>query len=75
MPKDTHAVLPEDDSAVYEGRRNVLNRIDQEWQCDHVIAEAGSDGFYPVYCEMPEHDPFTARCWDHMNDDQKTGPM
>lgn len=65
MP-DTQQCLPEDDSAVYEGRRLVLNRIDQEYGCDKVITYNnyfnGSE-----YCGLPEHDPFTNRCRDHTN--------
>lgn len=61
MP-DTLPYLPEDDSAVYEGRRLVLNRIGQEWECDFIIMEEEGS---PIYCGFPEHDPFTNRCWDH----------
>lgn len=64
MPQDCHAVLPDDDHAVYEGRRKVLNRIDEsaEYGCSHIVWE-NTDG--PEYCGLPEHDPFTDRCWDH----------
>jgi hypothetical protein len=56
--------LPYDDSAVYEGRRLILNRIDQEWQCDEIIGT--SHIFHvPDYCGLPEHDPFTEKCWYH----------
>jgi len=60
---DTQPYLPDDDSAVYEGRRKVLNRIDQEWQCDWTECVNPFTGY--TYCEAPEHDPFTNRCWDH----------
>jgi len=53
----TDPPLPYDDSAVYEGRRLILNRIDQEWPCNAQLP----DGL----CELPEHDPFTERCWYH----------
>jgi hypothetical protein len=33
----TDPPLPYDDSAVYEGRRLILNRIDQEWPCNKII--------------------------------------
>lgn len=64
---DTQPCLPDDDSAVYEGRRKVLNRIDQEYGgCDYVV---DSDDYYGhrivEYCGLPEHDLFTNRCWDH----------
>ena len=64
---DTQPYLPDDDSAVYEGRRLVLNRIDQEWGCDVVVMSYGgwNLGEPTEYCGLPEHDPFTNRCWDH----------
>jgi len=64
---DTQPYLPDDDSAVYEGRRKVLNRIDQEWTCDQIIGRqfTGDRTWGPEYCGLPEHDPFTNRCWDH----------
>jgi hypothetical protein len=49
--------LPYDDSAVYVGRRRILNRIDQEWPCRAQLP----DGL----CGLPEHDPFTEKCWYH----------
>lgn len=49
--------LPDDDSSVYEGRRIILNRIDQEHGCRAQLP----DGF----CDLAEHDPFTERCWYH----------
>jgi len=63
---DTQPYLPDDDSAVYEGRRLVLNRIDQEYGCDEVIGISfGTKPHGIEYCGLPEHDPFTNRCWDH----------
>ena len=63
MPKlDTHPSLPSDDSAVYEGRRLILNRIDQEWGCDAIVAEFYN---FPEYCDTPEWEPFSHRCYDH----------
>ena len=56
--------LPDDDSAVYEGRRLVLNRIDQAWGCDAILS-ASYDHPDIEYCGLPEHDPFTGKCWDH----------
>jgi hypothetical protein len=59
---DTMQYLPDDDSAVYEGRRLILNRIDQEWGCDARISFL-KDG--PEYCGVPEWEPFSNRCYDH----------
>ena len=70
--QDTHPALPDDDSAVYEGRRLVLNRIDQEWGCDAVIYDGP---LVPEHCGLPEHDPFTSRCWDHAPGNLTSGHM
>jgi hypothetical protein len=64
----TDPPLPYDDSAVYEGRRLILNRIDQEWPCNVIIAISYGGPFNErekEYCDMPEHDPFTEKCWYH----------
>ena len=69
MPRyDTQPYLPEDDSTVYEGRRLVLNRIDQGWTCDAIIYDGPLHTLVEQYCGLPEHDPFTNRCWDHTPD-------
>jgi hypothetical protein len=60
----TDPPLPDDDSAVYEGRRLILNRIDQEWGCDAVVAY-GTRLNITVYCGTPEWEPFSHRCYDH----------
>lgn len=60
--------LPDDDSAVYAGRVEVLNRIDQEYGCDEIIDMDRNfpyGNLEPVYCGLPEHDPFTNRCYHH----------
>ena len=64
---DIPGYLPDDDSAVYEGRRRILNRIDEgaEYGCSHIIYDGPLHELQPEYCELPEHDPFTDRCWDH----------
>lgn len=62
---DTQPYLPDDDSAVYEGRRLVLNRIDQEYGCDAIIHDGPLHELVEMYCGLPEHDPFGNRCWDH----------
>lgn len=62
MPLDIQPYLPDDDSAVYKGRRFILNRINQEWGCDAFIR---TDHAEYEYCGMPEHDPFTNRCYHH----------
>jgi hypothetical protein len=66
-PTDTVAdpPLPYDDSAVYEGRRLILNRIDQEWPCSAIIYDGPLHALVKEYCGLPEHDPFTEKCWDH----------
>ena len=65
--KDTMPSLPDDDSAVYEGRRLILNRVDEEVGCTVIVSSHCGGGFgeVPEYCEQPEHDPFTERCWYH----------
>lgn len=46
----------------------ILNRIDQGYECDEIV---DMDRNFPygylemVYCGLPEHDPFTNRCWYH----------
>jgi len=70
---DSQSALPSDDSAVYEGRRKVLNRIDQEWGCVHLVMDSPEAG--PDYCGLPEHDPFTNRCWDHTPGNLPSGHM
>lgn len=42
---------------------NALNRIDQEWGCDKIVGWCRWSG--NEYCGMPEHDPFTSRCYHH----------
>jgi len=72
---DVPGYLPDDDSAVYEGRRLILNRIDQEYGCDCIIARAIADPTQYEYCGLPEHDPFTDRCWDHTPGNLSSGHM
>lgn len=59
---DVPGYLPDDDAAVYWGRRTVLNRIDQEWGCDAVLISSDPS---PEYCGEPEWEPFSHRCYDH----------
>lgn len=40
----------------------VLNRIDQEYPCNYIVW-VNKDG--PEYCEIPEWDPFSNRCFAH----------
>jgi hypothetical protein len=61
----TDPPLPYDDSAVYEGRRLILNRIDQ-WPDSPVPHAQLPDNLMRVgLCGLPEHDPFTEKCWYH----------
>lgn len=52
-----------DDFTIQEGRRLILNRIDEEWGCDQVVWMDSNAG--PVYCGLPEWEPFSRRCYDH----------
>lgn len=54
---------PDDDYYIEQWKRTMLNRIDQESGCVHLVMESPEAG--PDYCGLPEHDPFTNRCWDH----------
>lgn len=53
---------PDDDMYIERWKVTMLNRIDQEYGCDMIIGFS-IDG--TEYCGLPEHDPFTNRCWDH----------
>jgi hypothetical protein len=66
--------LPEDDHSLYTQQIAYLNRIDQEWTCDHQLSWNGEWGV-PEYCGLPEHDPFTNRCWDHTPGNLTSGHM
>lgn len=52
---------------------DTLNRIDQEWQCNHLVMDSHESG--PDYCALPEWDPFTNRCWDHTPGNLTSGHM
>ena len=59
---------PNDDYYIEQWKRTILNRIDREHGCDAIVNVAFD---HPQmlevreYCGLPEHDPFTNRCWDH----------
>jgi len=57
---------PDDDKYIEQWKITMLNRIDQEWGCDFIIGTTYTM-FHNVveYCGLPEHDPFTDRCWSH----------
>lgn len=55
-------VHPEDDYQIQRKRIEYLNRMDDPEGCSAVVAET-KDG--PEYCELPEHDPFSHRCYEH----------
>lgn len=52
---------PTDDYIRTLGEINILNRIDQEWDCDVKI-------WHDEYCGVPEWDPFSGRCAEHSPD-------
>ena len=58
--------FPNDDYWIEKWKTSILNRMDREWGCDAIVdmSEPGLFGF-PIYCGVPEWDPFTNRCWDH----------
>jgi hypothetical protein len=65
---------PTDEYALEQWKISMLNRIDQEWGCDVILNK--DEIFYPAeYCECPEHDPFTNRCWDHTPGNLSSGHM
>ena len=70
--------LPSDDYTLVSQEIEYLNRISQEWTCDEIVG-MDRNFFYgnlePVYCELPEHDPFTNRCWDHTPGNLTSGHM
>ena len=74
MALDNHSYLPSDDHNVYEGRRRILNRIDQGWGCDAIV-NATFDHPQIEYCGLPEHDPFTNRCYEHTPGNLTSGHM
>lgn len=57
---------PEDDCRLQVKRTEILNRIDQEYGCDFILCPHGDGMWTPTeYCGLPEHDPFTNRCYHH----------
>ena len=64
---------PTDDHDRTMGEIKVLNRIDQEWLCTKYLGIF--DDCQPDYCSLPEHDPFTNRCWDHTPGNLTSGHM
>lgn len=66
MPRSYHDQYPDSPVTflplIENEKVKILNRIYQEWECDFIIMEEEGS---PIYCGFPEHDPFTARCWDH----------
>lgn len=67
--------LPEDDHDLVSQEIAYLNRIDQVWTCDAIIHDGPLYALVEQYCGLPEHDPFTARCWDHTPGNLPTGHM
>lgn len=65
MPVRPKAVPVHEDYLIEHWKRSILNRIDQEWTCDAIIGRNYLVSGIPVYCGLPEHDPFTNRCRDH----------
>jgi hypothetical protein len=65
--------LPNDDYTLVSQEIGYLNRIDQEWLCVHLVMDSYESG--PDYCGLPEHDPFTNRCWDHTPDNLSSWHM
>jgi hypothetical protein len=59
--------IPYIDDVLIEGpegwKIRVLNRIDEEYGCD-VSIDRDCNGV-TVFCEIPEWEPFSNRCYDH----------
>lgn len=64
-PYDVNADrYPDDDHYIEQWKITMLNRIDKEYGCDFILNWNVREG--PTeYCGMPEHDPFTNKCYHH----------
>lgn len=59
-----NGALPDDDSSVYEGRRRVLNMMDDPGMCTHIVSEDYDTGIQTP-CGEDEWNPGTGLCAYH----------